>query len=121
MTPRELLIDTLAYIPPSRAIEALTPQDAERRVSTATHSIAEIVAHLIFWQTWFTRRIEGVAEPMVTSAALGWPAVSPGSWDDLHAQFLGGLERIAALGGSVDRLDARIDPAIEFPLLAEHT
>ena len=45
MSVRELLTDTFAYIPPNRAIEALTSADAERRIAGAPHSVAEIVAH----------------------------------------------------------------------------
>ena len=43
---REILIDTIAYIPPARALDSLTSEQAERRVAGANHSIAEIVAHL---------------------------------------------------------------------------
>jgi uncharacterized damage-inducible protein DinB len=121
MHARELLVETFVHIPPARALEGLTPADAERRVSGASHSIAEIVAHLIFWQSWFTQRLEGVHEPMVQRAALGWPAVDPGSWSDLQARYLAGLERLASIGEDASRLDRRIDPAIEFPPLAQYT
>jgi hypothetical protein len=43
---REMLIDTIAYIPPARALDNLTAEQAERGVPGANHSIAEIVAHL---------------------------------------------------------------------------
>jgi uncharacterized damage-inducible protein DinB len=121
MSVRELLIDTFAYIPPNRAIEALTSADAERRIAGAPHSVAEIVAHLTFWQSWFTRRAQGAAEPMVASAAQGWPSVAPGSWNGLQSQFLSGLDTLAALGDSPDRLGARLAPPIEFPPLAHYT
>lgn len=118
MHARELLIDTFVHIPPGRAIDQLTPDDADRRPPGASHSIAEIVAHMTFWQDWFCRRCDGIAEPMVAEAARGWPAVARGSWPDVHARFTGGLERAVALG---DRADRTIAPAIEFPLLANYT
>ena len=121
MHARELLVDTFVHIPPARAVESLTSGDAERRVSGASHSIAEIVAHLIFWQSWFAQRIDGVHEPMVQRAALGWPAVAAGSWNDLQASYLAGLERLASIGDDGARLDRRLDPAIEFPPLAHYT
>ena len=58
---------------------------------------------------------------MVTSAATGWPAVAPGTWPELHRQFLSTLERAAALGAEPGRLAAPIAPAIEFPPLASFT
>jgi uncharacterized damage-inducible protein DinB len=121
MNVRELLVDTFAYIPPRHAIDGLSAEDAERRVAGATHSVAEIIAHLTFWQSFFTRRVEGVHEPMVSSAAQGWPSVAPGSWDEIQAHFLAGVERLAALGGAPDKLDAQLSPPLEFPPLAHYT
>ncbi|HET7218354.1 MAG TPA: DinB family protein [Vicinamibacterales bacterium] len=118
---RELLIDTLAYLSPVNALDGLGTEDAERRLDGANHSIAEIVAHLEFWQSWFCERCEGVAAPMVASARQGWPAVAPGSWPAVRGRFLEGLERAAALGDDATRLDAPIVPAIEFPPIAGYT
>ena len=117
---RELLIDTVAHIPPARALEHLSPEEAERRVPGADHSIAQIVAHVNFWATWFCDRCSGTGAPMVTSAANGWPAVVPGSWPDLHREFLNTLERAVAIGES-QRPESPLDPPIDFPPLANYT
>ena len=69
MNAREMLIETHVHIPPERALEQLTAADAERRLQGAEHSIAEIVAHMSFWQEWFCRRCQGIADPMPASAA----------------------------------------------------
>jgi hypothetical protein len=69
-------------------------------VDGAPHTIAEIVAHLDFWQSWFCRRCEGIDEPPAKSAAIGWPDPARGSWPDLREKFRSGLERIAELGAS---------------------
>jgi hypothetical protein len=63
MSARELLLDTLAYMPPARILGDLAPDEASRRVAAATHSIAEIVAHAAFWQDWFLARCRGSATP----------------------------------------------------------
>jgi uncharacterized damage-inducible protein DinB len=118
MNARLLLIETYAHIPPVSALEALDRPDAERRVPGAPHSIAEIVAHMAFWQDWFVRRCEGVAAPMPAPAAGGWPAVTPGSWPEIHTRFARGLESVAAQDTGTDRAVA---PAIEFPPLAGYT
>jgi uncharacterized damage-inducible protein DinB len=117
---REHLIDTLAYIPPARALEHLTPEEAECRVPGTNHSIAEIVAHLDFWLNWFCDRCEGVPAPMAATAAEGWPEVEPGTWQGVHDEFLRTLDRTAALTEQ-GRLDAPIAPPIEFPPLAAYT
>jgi uncharacterized damage-inducible protein DinB len=120
MNPREMLIDTFAYIPPARVLEGLTPEQADSHVPGATHSIAQIVSHIAFWQNWFCRRLDGVHEPMVSAAALGWPEPLAGSWPEPEKQFLTGLERLVAHGGP-ERLDELVAPAIEFPPLAHFT
>jgi uncharacterized damage-inducible protein DinB len=121
MNVRELLIDTLAYIPPARALEQLSCEDAERRPTGASHSIAEIVAHAAFWQDWYLDRCDGAAAPIAPKAAEGWPAVAPRSWPDVHDRFIRGLERAVALAGRDDGLDRPITPPIEFAPLAEYT
>jgi len=121
MKPRDLLIDTIAFIPPAKALDGLTPDQAERHAEGHTHSVAEIVAHMAFWQNWFCRRLDGVHEPMVSSAALGWPEPTPGGWNDLKSHFLVGLERVAMHGDAASALDQPISPALEFPPLAQFT
>jgi uncharacterized damage-inducible protein DinB len=120
MHPRELLIDTLPHMPPIRAIEGLSSELAEKRPSGAPHSAADILAHMTFWQDWFVRRCEGVAEPMALRAADGWPPVARGAWPELTARFAAGLERLAALGERPNAAEP-IAPAIEFPALAAYT
>ncbi|HKY21907.1 MAG TPA: DinB family protein [Vicinamibacterales bacterium] len=121
MIARELLLEPLAYMPPARALDGLSAENAGRRLSADGHSIAEIVAHMTFWQGWFLRRCLSSPDPMPRTAADGWPAVAEGSWADIHKAFLNGLYQIAALGDRSDRLDNAIAPAIEFPPLAEYT
>jgi uncharacterized damage-inducible protein DinB len=118
MNARDLLIDTYVHIPPLHALDQLSAADAERRLAGAGHSIADIVAHMSFWQDWFSRRCDRVAEPLPAPAARGWPHVTSGSWPDVHSRFAAGLERAATLA---DRADQVITPAIEFAPLATYT
>ncbi len=121
MSMREFLIDTFTHLPPAATLENLAPEDAERRIDGANHSIAEIVAHMDFWQRWFAARCEGQDAPMAGAAAEGWPVVANGSWPAIERSFLEGLERVAALGDEAESLTRRIEPAIAFPPLAGYT
>ena len=119
MNLREFLVEPIGYLAPGKALDGLDAGDAERRVPGVTHSVAEVVAHLAFWQDWFHARCEGRALPMVSSAAAGWPVVTGGAWPDVRGRFLDRLRELAALGdGDINR---RLTPAIEFPPLAEYT
>src|SRR5687768_187193 len=119
MKASHLLLDTHTYMPPAQIVSDLKDRHALTRVEGAPHSVAEIVAHLSFWQDWFLKRCRGEAEPMVTQAALGWPVVGAGEWDDVRERFLGGLEEATELGAG--DLARRLDPAIEFPVMSEYT
>lgn len=119
MNFREFLSSPVTYLAPDKTLEGLDQTSAETRLSGAPHSIAEIVAHLAFWQNWFYARCTGNAVPIVSSAAAGWPAVEQNSWPSIHSQFLERLEQLASLSdGDVSR---RVEPPIEFPPLANYT
>jgi uncharacterized damage-inducible protein DinB len=120
MHPRELLADTTAYLSARHALDGLTADLADTRIPGAPHTIAEIAAHMVFWQEWFAGRCDGTAGPMPASAAPGWMAPASASWDTLRARLLSGLERLVSLAADVDR-ERRIDPPIEFPPLAQYT
>ncbi len=120
MDARPLLIDTVPFLNPRDALDGVTAALADRRVPGAPHTIAEIVAHLAFWQDWFACRCDATGGPMPRSAAAGWPSPSPGDWDALQRRFLDGLDRLVALGAAIDPA-RRLDPPIEFPPLAEIT
>jgi uncharacterized damage-inducible protein DinB len=120
MDPRALLADTTPYLSPRLVLDGLSPDLAERRVAGAPHTVADIVAHMTFWQEWFRRRCEGTAGPMPASAALGWVAPAAGGWETVRARFLEGLERLVELGTAADP-GRRIDPPIEFPPLGHYT
>jgi uncharacterized damage-inducible protein DinB len=121
MTPHELLAAPIAYMPPARILDALSPAHAVGRVPGSPHSIVEIVAHLVFWQAWFLDRITGRPVPMPAGAVLGWPAAGEGEWNRLRDEFVNGLHRAVALAETPDERVRRVEPAIEFPPLAEYT
>lgn len=119
MNLTHLLTDTYVHMPPAQMLAGLSEADAESRTGQAPHSIAEIVAHLDFWQNWFLKRCRGEAEPMASSAALGWPGVAPGQWPAIHDRFLAGLQQATELTSGDVRI--RVQPPIEFPPLGEYT
>ena len=106
--------------PPQDVLEALSADDAERRMDwpSASHSIAEIVAHMIFWQDWFLGRVKGSGEPAAATASIGWPEVKAGDWPKIHQRFMDGLKEVAALDPASKQA---VDPPFEFPPMAHHT
>ena len=81
MRPSSLLRGAHAYLTPTAALAGLTAAHANRKAGPGAHSIAEIVAHMAFWQDWFLDRCDGVSSPMPAPAARGWPPVRDGDWE----------------------------------------
>lgn len=120
MDARQLLVDTHPHLPPAATLAGLTAADALRHVAGLPHSVAEVVAHMAYWQEWFTARCQGRGDPMAATAAAGWPAVGDGDWPSVHERFLAGLDALAdAVGRHAP--DEAIAPPIEFPLLAGYS
>lgn len=110
-----------AYLSPSKALAGVSPDTAMARVNGSPHAIAEIVAHMGFWQRWFLDRCNGVSTPMVAQAHLGWPAVPNDGWDAVRDAFEADFTRALALADDTTRVDAVLSPAIDFPPLAGYT
>ena len=85
------------FTPFARALDGLSGEDAVRRPDGSPHSVAEVVAHPVFWQDRFLRMVDGEPPSPVPHASDGWPAVSADEWPDLVARFLANRERFRAL------------------------
>ena len=121
MPIREFLLDTIAHKPPLEVLEAIAPGEAVRAPAEGLHSIAAILAHMEFWQSWSLDRCEGRPVPIVAHAEMGWPDVSLEGWPALLTRFEAGLVRAAAIGDDLARLAQPVTPPIEFLPLAHYT
>ena len=118
---RELVLETYVHLAPLKMLEDLSGADAVRPPAAHMHSVAGLVAHMEFWQHWFLQRCRGVATPMPSHAADGWPDVSAAGWDSLRARFEAGLHEVIALGEQTDGLAEPVAPAIEMPSMATYS
>jgi uncharacterized damage-inducible protein DinB len=121
MDAHELLLSPIAYMAPPRILSGLSSGEAGVRVSGAPHSVLEIIAHMVYWQSWFLERCAGAGTPPASSASLGWPAVSAGEWESLRDRFVTGLEQAVEIAADASACARRLDPPIEFPPLANYT
>jgi uncharacterized damage-inducible protein DinB len=97
------------FTPPERALSGIAQEQATAKPCDSPHSIADILAHLNFWQSWALSAIDGNPKPMPTKAAEGWVGI-PGSWDDLLKEFLAGLEKAKTLTEDETLLQKPFDP-----------
>lgn len=120
MDAQTLLVDTHSHLPPAATLAGLSPEEATRRVNGVPHTIAEIVAHMGFWQEWFTRGVAGEAIGPVVSAADGWPDAPARRWPEVCDDFLSGLDRLAAVVRELEP-DAAVAPAFPVEMLHGYT
>jgi uncharacterized damage-inducible protein DinB len=122
----DLLISVLSgegvHLEPAAVIDGLTADHAHAKPHGLPHSIAEIVAHLCYWQEWFNDcavvGFTGIAEHSVD----GWPAVPRDGWDALRTRYLGAIaaaKRIAAESGSLG--DPVLPPGLDVAGLAKES
>jgi uncharacterized damage-inducible protein DinB len=110
------------HLAPAAILDGLTADQANAKPNGLPHSIAEIVAHICYWQKWFNdcavAGFTGIAEHAVD----GWPAVPPDGWDALRAGYLYSIEdakRIAAESNSL--CDPVLPPGVYIPGLANES
>jgi hypothetical protein len=68
------------HLEPGVVLDGLTADQAHAKPHGLPHSIAEIVAHMCYWQEWFNNcAVVGFTE-IAEHAVDGWPAVPPDGW-----------------------------------------
>ncbi|GGN28944.1 hypothetical protein GCM10010842_03020 [Deinococcus daejeonensis] len=84
-----------ANVPWTRALEGLGDVEAARVPVGLPHSVAQVAAHVRFWQDWLLELSAGGTPGWPDHAADGWP--EPGDWTDLRAALLDGQDRLQVL------------------------
>ena len=121
MHHRSILRGAHSYLAPQAALAGLEPEIAALKPPNAEHSIAEIVAHMAFWQDWFLDRCDGKLVPNPVHADIGWPAVTSVRWDVVLRRFNDGFERALALADNDGRTSQPIAPPLEFDHLKTYS
>ena len=99
-----LIEEWSAFTPASRALDDITPEQAMTKLEGWPYSIAEQVAHMLFWQRNNLETIETGVEPEVLTEAESWPAVVVGDWPRLKDEFLSGLEQSRQIASDPENL-----------------
>jgi uncharacterized damage-inducible protein DinB len=107
---------------PAVVLDGLTAQQSVAKPHGLPHSIAEIVAHMCYWQDWFngctTAGFTGIPE----HAAGGWPAVSADGWDALRSRYLASIEAAKRIVATSDSLgESLLPPGVLIPPLAKES
>ena len=77
-----------------QALDGLSAEQASHVPAGLPHSVADLVAHVAFWQDYLLGVFRGEDPAWVESAAEGWPQMT--DWDTLKRRFLDDLDALAS-------------------------
>ena len=92
------------FLPPQSLLGDLTEAQAMAVPAGSFYSIAQIVAHMHFWQERNIARARGEVQARPEHLDDTFPLPQAGEWDSLRSGFLNGLERCAAV--AAEKADA---------------
>ncbi len=99
-----LIEEWSSFTPASRALDGLTPEQAVTKLEGWPHSIAEVVAHMLFWQKNDLATIETGTEPEAPDEA-NWPTITKDDWPRLKDEFLASLEKSREMTHNPENLE----------------
>jgi uncharacterized damage-inducible protein DinB len=93
---RHMLLGSDEFLAPEQIFAGLSGEQACQTVPSSPHSIATLLAHMLFWQERRLGWARGEEQPEL-SEEQNFPAVMPQQWPGLVQQFLNTLSDLEAL------------------------
>ena len=123
---RDLLIGLLSgeggFHGAAEVLDGLTADQALAKPHGLPHSVAEIVAHMCYWQEWFTSCAADGFVGMAEHASEGWPAVGAGGWEALRRRYLTAIDDAKQIVATSTALNDRlIPPSVPMPFFAKES
>jgi uncharacterized damage-inducible protein DinB len=110
------------YLRPAAVLEGLSEEQVHVKPHGLPHSIAEIVAHMCYWQEWFNGCAEAGFAGVPEHAVEGWPVPSSGGWAALRERYLRAIETAKRIAAKSDSLNEALLPSeIQVPPLAKES
>lgn len=94
---RQLLEGSNEFTPPRQLLLDLSAEEATKIPPNVPHSIAQIVAHMHFWQDFMLDLMQEKSPRYPASEEAGWPEVSADQWLQVRTDFLAGLDELQQL------------------------
>jgi uncharacterized damage-inducible protein DinB len=123
---RDLLSDLLSggggFHGAAAVLDGLTAEQALAKPHGLPHSIAEIVAHMCFWQEWFNGCAATGFGGIAKHAVDGWPPVSADGWDMLRTRYFASIEEAKRIVSTSDALGEPLLPqGVQIAVLAKES
>jgi uncharacterized damage-inducible protein DinB len=122
---RDLLNGVLAgesvHLEPARILDGLTDAQAHAKPHGLPYSIADIVAHLCFWQEWFNACLVSGFTGIPQHSADGWPAAPAGGWEALRERYVRSIDEAKRITAEADSLAGPLLPPEAVASLARES
>ena len=122
---RELLTSVLAgesvHLEPAAILDGLTDAQAHTRPHGLPYSIADVVAHMCFWQEWFNACLVSGFTGIPQHSVDGWPAAPAGEWDVLRQRYIRSIDEAKRITAGPDSLSGPLLPPEAVASLARES
>jgi hypothetical protein len=122
---RNLLTSLLAgdsvHLDPARILDGLTDGQAHMKPGGLPYSIADVVAHVCFWQEWFNACLVSGFTGIPQHSVDGWPAAPAGGWDALRERCIRSIDEAKRITAESDSLADPLLPDANVTSLARES
>jgi uncharacterized damage-inducible protein DinB len=117
-----ILCGESVHLEPAAVLEGPAADQAHAKPNGLPHSIAEIVAHMCYWQEWFNGCAVAGFTGIAQHAVDGWPAVPADEWDTLCARYLRTVDDAKRIVAQSDSLaEPILPPGVPIAALAKES
>jgi uncharacterized damage-inducible protein DinB len=110
------------HLEPATVLDGLTDEQAHAKPHGLPKSIAEIVAHMCFWQEWFNACIIKGFTGIPPHSVDGWPGVEVNGWDALRQRYIQAIEAAKQIATESESLaDSLLPPDVKVSSLARES
>ena len=115
-----------AHMDADNILDGLDWEDAGSRPGNIPHSVLQLLNHIIFWQEWAVRWLDGGKPAAPKHASDSWPGperpASETEWRDAVRRFAGGLNELdkRSLEGDIFQKQGKYSRLEMIEIIARH-
>jgi len=99
------------HLDPAAILDGLTDVQAHTKPDGLPYSIADVVAHMCFWQEWFNACLVSGFTGIPKHSVDGWPAAPAGGWDALRERYIKSIDEAKQIAAESKPLADPLLPA----------